>query len=363
MNTSIKNRQRAQETLNDPRWLSIVNRDAQADGRFYYSVMTTGVYCRPSCGSRLARPENVQFYRTCDEAEHAGFRPCKRCKPSGASVREEQVALITKLCRLIETSDTLMSLEELAEAVQMSIYHVHRLFKEITGLTPKKYSSAHRAAQARKELRRKKASVTEAIHDAGFHSSSRFYESTNSFLGMTPTQYRAGGINENIHFAIGECSLGALLIAQTRRGVCAILLGDNPEQLVYNLQDYFPKANFLGDDPNYEQLIATVVGFIENPALGLDLPLDIRGTAFQQRVWQALREIPAGTTLSYSEVAQKLGKPNAARAVANACASNPLAVAIPCHRVVRQDGALSGYRWGIARKRVLLERESNDVLK
>jgi AraC family transcriptional regulator of adaptative response/methylated-DNA-[protein]-cysteine methyltransferase len=248
-------------------------------------------------------------------------------------------------------------LNDLAEAVGRSPSYFHRMFKAITGLTPKDYAVAHRAAKVRQGLDSGN-SVTEAMYDAGFNSSGRFYEKSTGLLGMTPTQYRAGGANEEIRFAVGETSLGAILVASSKKGVASILLGTDPDTLVRNLQDRFPKARLIGSDGDYEALVARVVGFVEAPNLGLDLPLDVRGTAFQQRVWQALQEIPVGQTVSYAEVARRIGSPKAVRAVAGACAANNLAVAIPCHRVVRNDGSLSGYAWGAERKRVLLDREA-----
>ncbi|WP_426688695.1 bifunctional DNA-binding transcriptional regulator/O6-methylguanine-DNA methyltransferase Ada [Rhodanobacter ginsengiterrae] len=344
-------------TVADPRWAVVQARDARADGKFFYSVRTTGVYCRPSCGARPARPENVAFHATAADAERAGFRPCKRCKPDQPSLTEQHAVMVTAACRMIEQAETLPALEQLAEPSGLSPFHFHRVFKAIAGVTPKQYANAHRSRRVRDELERG-TSVTTAIFDAGYNASSRFYETANQVLGMTPSRYRAGGADSEIRFAIGECSLGAILVAQSQRGVCAILLGDDPDVLAHDLQDRFPRAHLIGGDRDYEQLVAQVVGFIEAPALGLDLPLDVRGTAFQQRVWQALREIPAGSTASYSEIAARIGAPRAARAVAHACANNLLAVAIPCHRVVRNDGALSGYRWGVQRKRALLEREA-----
>jgi AraC family transcriptional regulator, regulatory protein of adaptative response / methylated-DNA-[protein]-cysteine methyltransferase len=357
MNMTAKNAQRAATAENDPRWASVVARDPGADGTFYYSVKTTGVYCRPSCAARLARPENIRFHTTCADAEQAGFRPCKRCKPNQPSLVEQHAAKVTQACRLIEESEDVPSLEELANHAGVSTYHFHRVFKAITGLTPREYAAAHRAKRVRNELGRS-GTVTEAIFDAGYNSNGRFYEKSNQILGMTPTNYRAGGANTKIRFAIGECSLGSILVAQSERGVCAILLGDDPNALIGDLQDKFPRADLIGGDEGFERLVAKVVGFVEAPALGLDLPLDVRGTAFQQRVWQALREIPVGSTASYTAIAERIGSPNSVRAVAQACAANALAIAIPCHRVVRNDGALSGYRWGVERKRVLLEREA-----
>jgi AraC family transcriptional regulator of adaptative response/methylated-DNA-[protein]-cysteine methyltransferase len=359
MNTSTKNAPlaaAAAATVNDARWAAVVARAAEADGTFFYSVQTTGVYCRPSCAARLARPENVRFHQTCEDAERAGFRPCRRCAPKGPSLVEQHAAKVTLACRIIEESETAPGLAELAGRVGMSTYYFHRVFKQITGLTPREYASAHREQRVRDELGRK-STVTEAIFDAGYNSNSRFYEKSNDLLGMTPTNYRAGGANTEVRFAIGECFLGAILVARSERGVCAILLGDDAEGLARELQDRFPRANLIGGDEGFEQLVSRVVGFVEAPGLGLDLPLDVRGTAFQQRVWQALREIPAGETASYMEIARRLGSPNSVRAVAGACAANTLAVAIPCHRVVRNDGGLSGYRWGVERKRALLERE------
>ncbi len=242
----------------------------------------------------------------------------------------------------------------------MSAWHFHRVFKAVTGVTPKAYTGAHRAARVRRELARPGASVTAAIYDAGFNSSGRFYEAADAMLGMTPSDYQAGGANAEIRFAIGACSLGAILVAQSARGVCAILLGHDPDALARDLQDRFPRARLIGGDAAFETLVATVVGFVEAPGLGLDLPLDLRGTAFQQRVWQALRAVPAGATVSYAEIARRIGAPKSTRAVAQACAANTIAVAIPCHRVVRTDGALSGYRWGVARKRALLKCESRE---
>ena len=345
------------EMADDPRWARIVARDKTADGCFWYSVATTGIYCRPSCPSRTANPRNVQLHDTLAAAKATGFRPCKRCNPDGISIEGENAAIIAQACRLIEESEEEPSLNDLAEAVGRSPSYFHRMFKAITGLTPKDYAVAHRAAKVRQGLDSGN-SVTEAMYDAGFNSSGRFYEKSTGLLGMTPTQYRAGGANEEIRFAVGETSLGAILVASSKKGVASILLGTDPDTLVRNLQDRFPKARLIGADGDYEALVAHVVGFVEAPNLGLDLPLDVRGTAFQQRVWQALQEIPVGQTVSYAEVARRIGSPKAVRAVARACAANNLAVAIPCHRVVRNDGSLSGYAWGVERKRALLAMEA-----
>ena len=339
----------------DPRWRAVVERDAAQDGRFVYSVRTTGVYCRPSCASRQARRENVAFHATPADAEAAGFRPCKRCRPNEVGGRH--ATRIARACRLIEQAEYPPSLAELAEAAGLSAFHFHRAFKAATGLTPKAYADAVRAGRVRKSLERAKESVTSTIYASGFNSNGRFYESADRMLGMTPGAYRDGGRDAQVRFAIAECSLGSILVAASERGVCAILLGDEPDALARALQDRFPKAELIGGDPEFEALVAKVIGFVEAPRLGLDLPLDIRGTAFQQRVWSALREIPLGETVSYAELARRMGEPKAARAVGMACGANLIAVAIPCHRVVRADGGLSGYRWGAERKQALIDRE------
>ncbi|HZD28886.1 MAG TPA: bifunctional DNA-binding transcriptional regulator/O6-methylguanine-DNA methyltransferase Ada, partial [Xanthobacteraceae bacterium] len=290
------------------------------------------------------------------EAERAGFRPCKRCRPNARALAEAHATVVARACRLIEQAEEPPTLDDLARAAGMSRFHFHRVFKAVTGVTPKAYVTGDRAKRVREELAGSNT-VTEAIYGAGFNSNGRFYAAASDLLGMTPTQFRSGGSGNVIRFAVGECSLGAILVAATAKGVCAIQFGDDPEALVRALQDRFPKAQLLGGDQAFERLVAKVVGFVEAPAQGLDLPLDIRGTAFQQRVWKAIRDIPAGATASYRDLAKRLGAPKAVRAVAQACAANAIAVAIPCHRVVRTDGSTSGYRWGVARKRALLARE------
>lgn len=341
------------------RWASLLAKDKTADGAFYYAVATTGVYCRPSCAARRPNRENVTFYDTCAEAEAAGYRPCKRCKPNELTLAAQNAAKVAEACRLISQADESLKLDSLASAVGLSAFHFHRLFKSIVGVTPKAYALATRQQRVRESLG-KSTSVTEAIYDAGFNSNGRFYATASEVLGMTPTNYRAGGVNTEIKFAVAQCSLGAILVAASDKGVCAILLGDDPAELVRDVQDRFPKACLIGGDDEFEKLVAQVVGFVETPHAEWELPLDIRGTAFQHRVWQTLRAIPPGETVSYAELARRMGEPKAVRAVAGACAANHLAVAIPCHRVVRTDGSLSGYRWGVERKRVLLEREANN---
>ncbi|MDC8758560.1 bifunctional DNA-binding transcriptional regulator/O6-methylguanine-DNA methyltransferase Ada [Janthinobacterium fluminis] len=339
------------------RWAAVQQRDSGADGVFYYSVRSTGVYCRPSCAARPALRRNVAFHASREEAEQAGFRPCLRCKPDQPPLAERRAAAVAQACRLIDAAEQAPDLDALAAAVGMSRFHFHRIFKAQTGITPKAYAAARRGARVRAELAQG-GSVTDAVYAAGYNSSGRFYAGAAGLLGMSPRAFRAGGSGAAIRFAIGACDLGAILVAATERGICAILLGDDPDALARDLQDRFPRAELLGAEADFEQTVARVVALVEAPEIGLDLPLDVRGTAFQQRVWQALREIPAGRTVSYAELAALVGAPKGARAVAGACAANALAVAIPCHRVVRNDGSLSGYRWGVERKQALLAREA-----
>lgn len=341
----------------DSLYAAVVARDKSMDGTFVYSVATTGVYCRPSCPSRHARRENMAFHASGAAAQAAGFRPCKRCKPDAPSLEVEHARLVANACRLIEEAEEPPTLDALAADVGLSPYHFHRVFKSITGVTPKAYAIAHRQKRVRDNLKRS-TSVTEAIHEAGFNSSGRFYANADEVLGMTPTTFRAGGKDMQLRFAIGKSSLGAVLVAASSKGIAAILLGDDPEELIHDLEVRFPKSELIGGDREFEQVVARTIALIEAPGARFDLPLDVRGTAFQHRVWQALREIPAGTTVSYAELAERIGLPKAIRAVAAACAANRLAVAIPCHRVVRNDGALAGYRWGVERKRKLLVREA-----
>ncbi|MEY4545834.1 MAG: methylated-DNA-[protein]-cysteine S-methyltransferase [Pseudomonadota bacterium] len=344
----------------DVRWQAVRQRDATADGSFYYAVASTGVYCRPSCAARLPRRENVSFHRTTAEAEVAGFRACKRCKPEQPPAAERRAQQVADLCRFIDRSleeaGVLPGLQELAEHAGLSPHHLHRAFKAVTGVTPRAYGAAQKAQRLRSELEAN-ASVTAASYRAGFGSSSRLHSASQQRLGMTPSRYRAGGQEEQIEFSVGSCSLGALLVAATERGLCAILLGEDAAELEQDLRRRFARAELRAGGAEFQQRVTQVIQFVEQPQLGLSLPLDLRGTAFQERVWQALQAIPAGVTQSYRQVAQALGTPQAVRAVASACGANPLAVAVPCHRVVRSDGGLSGYRWGIERKRALLERE------
>ena len=342
----------------DARWAAVRRRDPDADGAFVFAVATTGIYCRPTCASRPARRENVSFHATPVEAEAAGYRPCKRCRPDLPPRQEREAALIAEACRAIEAAEEGPSLAELAAKADLSPHHFHRLFKRVTGVTPKAYAAAHRQSLVQDSLAAG-TGVTETIYASGFNSSGRFYEAVSGMLGMTPSAYRKGGEGEEVCQAIGRSSLGCVLVAATRRGVCAILIGDDPSELRADLKSRFPKATLVEPSPAYAELVSEVVRYVDDPrhAQGLSLPLDIRGTTFQRRVWEELRRIPSGTTASYAEVAEAIGSPHAVRAVASACGANKLAVAIPCHRVIASDGGLAGYRWGIERKRRLLERE------
>ena len=352
----VKTQSRTRRNSDDAKWAAVAKRDAAFDGAFYYSVKTTGVYCRPSCASRLAKRENVRFHKTSAEAEAAGFRACKRCMPNQPSSEMRRAVKIAEACRLIEATDGNLRLSQLAHAAGLSPYHFHRIFKSLAGVTPKAYAIAHRHKRVRAYLAAS-ATVTNAIYDAGFNSNGRFYAASNQVLGMSPSAFRNGGKDTALQFAVGDCSLGAILVAASTKGVAAIFLGDDPEVLLCDLQDHFPQAQLTGSDKQFETLVAHVIGCVEQPDKRWDLPLDIRGTAFQHQVWQALRDIPLGQTASYADIAKKIGRPAAVRAVASACGGNAHAVAIPCHRVVRSDGALSGYRWGIERKRALLQKE------
>jgi AraC family transcriptional regulator of adaptative response/methylated-DNA-[protein]-cysteine methyltransferase len=353
---TVKNKIEKSYLTEQERWEALIHREKSADDAFVYSVKTTGVYCRPSCPARRARRENVAFHPTPKDAERAGFRACRRCKPNLSSAHGEQAAMVAQACKLMVDAEEPLSLDALARAMGMSPWHFHRVFKSMTGLTPKAYSTAHRAERMHQELSRR-GTVTSAIYNSGFNSNGRFYAESKKRLGMKPTEFKAGGDGAIIRFAIGECSLGSILVAASDLGICSIAIGNEPNPLLRELQDRFPKAELIGGDKRFERMVARVVAFVENPSAGLGLPLHVQGTAFQQRVWKALCEIPCGTTCTYSELAHKLGQPNATRAVAGACAANTLAVAIPCHRVVRTDGSLSGYRWGIERKGKLLHVE------
>jgi AraC family transcriptional regulator, regulatory protein of adaptative response / methylated-DNA-[protein]-cysteine methyltransferase len=338
------------------RWYAIVQREQDADGSFFYGVKTTGVFCRPGCPSRLPNRENVEFFSNSREAQSAGYRPCMRCNPSSNSKNEEKEQIIIQACRSIVQSNGPLKLRDLAEGAGISPYHFHRLFKKIVGITPKQYASSHQADRFRECLKSSR-SITDAIYCAGFSSSSGAYSKKRDHLAMKPGDYRAGGAGIIIHYGLAQCNFGWLIVAITDRGICAVEFGDDPAVLPQQVQSRFPKAHLEQAGSGFVDLIRDVVEFVNAPQESFNLPLDIRGTAFQQKVWSVLRHIKPGQTLSYTDVAENIGKPTAVRAVATACASNKLAVVIPCHRVISKDGTISSYRWGIERKKRLLESE------
>lgn len=350
----------AAETMrDDARYAAVVARDRSEDGVFFYSVRTTGVFCKPSCGARTPRRENVSFHDTIDAAQTAGFRACKRCRPdlAGADLHTE---VVTAICRMIDDAIAAdrpaPALIEMARRSGFSPFHLHRLFRLATGITPRAYAAGARATRVRVKLDETRT-ISEAIHGAGYTSSSRFYEQSTQRFGMTPSRVRRGGAGETVRFAVAATSLGPMLVATTAKGVCAIQFGDDAEALVHGLERRFAHATLVGDDASFNDVVAKVVGFVESPRGALDLPLDIRGTAFQERVWAALTTIMPGETVTYAQLAERVGQPTAVRAVAGACAANEIAIAIPCHRVVRSSGELSGYRWGVERKDAILRRE------
>lgn len=340
----------------EERWAAVLAKDKQGDGEFVFAVKTTGIYCRPSCPARPAKRQNVEFFDTTVQAAKAGYRACLRCKPDGVSQEHARHALVLQACQAIEQSESVLSLDDLATKVGLSPHHFHRIFKAATGLTPKQYQKAVQARRVTSALK-EASSVTEALYEAGFSSSGRFYEDAGANLGMTPSSFRQGGAHEQIRYTIEPCSLGMMLVAATPRGVCAIEFADTEPALMERLQTRFSNATLQAGDPQFKQWVAQILRYLDQPTGSLDLPLDVQGTVFQRRVWQALQAIPTGQTVSYTELAQRLGQPTAVRAVASACANNHIAVAIPCHRVVRTGGALAGYRWGLARKAELLRRE------
>lgn len=333
--------------LTDARWQALVRRDAASD--FLYAVRTTGVYCRPSCASRRPKRQNVELFVDVSSAERAGYRACLRCAPTGET-------WIERACRLLDAEPSL-DLRSLADALGKSPFHVQRAFKEALGVSPHAYAKERRRARAREALRRAN-SVTAAIFDAGYDAAATFYADAAE-SGMKPAAERRGGAGEVVRFALGAHALGAVLVATTERGVCAVSLGDEPEALLRALEASYPNATLVAHDDATDGVVSSVLGALDEPERARTLPLDLRGTAFRRRVWEALRAIPAGRTATYAEVARTIGAPTAVRAVASACANNPVAVLVPCHRVVRSDGGLAGYRWGIDRKRALLLREGS----
>ncbi|MDA8480924.1 bifunctional DNA-binding transcriptional regulator/O6-methylguanine-DNA methyltransferase Ada [Citrobacter sp. Awk 4] len=340
----------------DQRWQSVMDRDPDADGQFVFAVMTTGIFCRPSCRAKHALRKNVRFFVDAREALTAGFRPCKRCQPDKENAHQQRLDKITRACHLLE-QDTPITLEALAQNVAMSPFHLHRLFKATTGMTPKAWQQSWRARRLRDALV-KGETVTQAVLNAGYPDSSSYYRKADETLGMTAKQFRKGGDKVTVRYAMADCALGRCLVAESERGICAILLGDDDAGLIAGLHEMFPAARDEPADADFQQRVQQVITSINARNTPLTLPLDIQGTAFQQQVWQALRTIPCGETVSYQQLANAIGKPKAVRAVASACGANKLAIVIPCHRVVRGDGSLSGYRWGVARKAQLLKRET-----
>ena len=341
----------------DARWQAVENRDANADEQFVFGVITTGIFCRPSCRARHPLRQNIRFFQDIHAAQAAGFRPCKRCQPDKAPLHQQRVERIRRACELMDAREETITLEALAQEMAMSPYHFHRLFKSVTGLTPRAWQTARRHQRLRDALTQGEA-VTPAYYQAGFGSGSSYYRDADSALGMTAKQYRSGGKQLSLRYAIVDCHVGRCLVAQSARGICAILLGDDDAALIAELSALFPHAERHLAQNDFSDILEKVIACIHAPDTRLDLPLDFQGTLFQQQVWEALRTIPAGETVSYQMLAAKVGKPNAVRAVASACGANRLAIIVPCHRVIRHDGKLSGYRWGVARKAALLQHEA-----
>jgi len=348
---------RAQHLNNEQQWQAVVSKDARFDGQFVFAVISTGVYCRPSCPSRRAHRERVKFFDLPEAAEQAGFRACLRCQPRRTHIVDPQVELVQRVCRLLNESDSeSLRLAELASHAGVSVFHLQRTFKKIMGISPRQYLAARRFGNF-KHLVRQGESVTNSLYESGFNSSSRLYEHAAEELGMTPATYSRGGRGVSISYTTTDSSLGRLLVATTSRGVCAVKMGDSDVELEQDLRAEFSEAQIKRDDAALREPVQTILDHIDNNEPRLDLPLDIRATAFQRQVWQKLREIPYGETASYGDVAKALGNPGAVRAVGRACATNPVALVIPCHRVVREDKSLGGYRWGLERKKKLLEHE------
>ena len=341
----------------EARWQAVATRDSRFDGTFVFAVRSTGIYCRPSCPSRRPRRAQVTFFPLPEAAESAGFRSCLRCHPKETSVTSPAVDAVRRACLHIEQhGDEPVTLQELSAFVGMSPYHLQRVFKRIVGVSPREYREAVRVGKFKSGVK-KGESVTSAMYEAGYGSSSRLYENSNARLGMTPAAYRRGGRGARIKYTITDCTLGRLLVAATQRGVCSVRLGDSDKELEAALRSEYSEAEIGRDDTALGEWVGALVGHLQGKHPGLDLPLDVQATAFQRSVWQKLQEIPYGATRSYSEVARAIGRPSAVRAVARACATNPVALVIPCHRVVREDKSLGGYRWGIKRKQALLSRE------
>jgi AraC family transcriptional regulator of adaptative response/methylated-DNA-[protein]-cysteine methyltransferase len=338
-------------------WQAVVSKDARFDGQFVFAVSSTGVYCRPSCPSRRAHRERVSFFDLPEAAEQAGFRACLRCQPQRARVLDPQMELVQRVCSVLNASDSeTVKLAELASHAGVSVFHLQRTFKRVMGISPRQYLAARRFGNF-KALVRKGDSVTTALYESGFNSSSRLYEYASEELGMTPATYSRGGRGVNINYTITDSSMGRLLVAMTERGVCAVRMSDTDAELEKDLREEFPHAEIKRDDSALQEQLQKILNHLDHNEPRLDLPLDIRATAFQRQVWEKLRAIPYGQTVSYGDVAKSLGNPGAVRAVGRACATNPVALVIPCHRVVREDQSLGGYRWGLERKKKLLQKE------
>ena len=344
------------DVIKDKRWKWLISKSVPENATFVYGVLSSKIYFDPRRPSRLPKADNIIFFNKEEDAVRAGYRKSKRDGAVQKNTIQRHADAVKKACEYIDKNNNTTYLHEIASSVGMSSYHFHRVFKQLTGVTPKEYSKSKKRVYIQENLN-SHASVTDAVYDLGFSSNSRFYEQSGQILGMAPGAYKVGGKNEIIHFSIGKCTLGAFLVAKSQKGICRIAFNDDPEILIKEIQDLFPMAELIGGDAEFDLLVAKVVGLIEHPGNIVDLPLDIRGTAFQQKVWKALREIPAGETVSYGDIAKKIGMPQSFRAVANACGANNLAVAVPCHRVVRTDGSLGGYRWGLPRKKTLINRE------
>jgi AraC family transcriptional regulator, regulatory protein of adaptative response / methylated-DNA-[protein]-cysteine methyltransferase len=339
-------------------WRAVLKRDVRFDGRIFFAVRSTGIYCRPSCPARRPRREQVVFFRVPEAAEHAGFRSCRRCRPRNAVTADPQVEMVRRACRFIEDhTGELPTLEDLSAHTGVSPYHLQRVFKRVAGITPRQYAGAFRLSKFKTNVKKQGGSVTGAMYDAGYGSSSRLYERAPAELGMTPADYRRSGKGLRITYTVVACLLGRLLVAATEKGVCAVRLGDSDAALEAGLLSEYRAADIHRDDQALSQWVEQLLDHLNGKRPHVELPLDVQATAFQWSVWEKLREIPYGSTRSYRDVARAIGRPTAARAVARAIATNPIALVIPCHRVIREDKTLGGYRWGVERKRVLLERE------
>ncbi|MEM5437938.1 bifunctional DNA-binding transcriptional regulator/O6-methylguanine-DNA methyltransferase Ada [Paraburkholderia diazotrophica] len=360
MNTAFSKAAPAAFATDDARWAAVLNRDVSADGAFFYGVRTTGVFCRPSCASRLPQRGNVDFFGSPDEARAAGYRECKRCQPGGLP---RELDIVNRACAALDADpQQRITLAQLSEAVHVSPFHLQRLFKRVVGVSPRQYQAAQRGAALRDALQ-SGADVTRATVDAGFGSPSRMYDTAAAELGMAPSEYRRKGAGLRVHYASARTSLGLVLVATTDKGICKIAFGDDELPLVEGLRKEFASAELIADPARLAPFIEQIDAYLRGKRQRFELPLDIAATAFQQRVWEALRRIPYGETRSYSQIAEAVGSPRAVRAVASACASNPVALAIPCHRVVQKGGALAGYRWGVARKAMLLDAEAHREAK